>query len=275
MLFAVGLFAEENTPINQPDPQEIVRSVASTYQRNIDAAADYTFQQRSITREFDKNGNVTKTRTRTYETVFLFGEQYRKLIAIDDKPLNKSDLKREERRLNTFFNKRKEMSDADRAKKKESTEQTFMREIGDELPYILNYEIIGEEMIDGQPVWVIQATPKNNYKPKSRTGKMFSKLSGKVWVTKDDYTWVKLEADFAEDFSVGGFLFKIRKGSRIEIESTLINDEVWLPRRSSINGNVRALWSVTRPHAETIYSRYEKFVSDAKITYPGNFPDQE
>ena len=76
-----------------------------------------------------------------------------------------------------------------------------------------------------------QATPKNNYKPKSRAGKMFSKLNGKVWVTKDDDTWVKLEADFADDFSVGGFLFKIRKGTRIEIESTLVNDAVWLPRR--------------------------------------------
>ena len=267
LLFAVGLFAEESITVERPDPQEIVRRVAANYQRDIDAAADYTFQQRSFTQEFDKNGNVTKTRIRTYETLILFGEQYGKLIAVDDKPLSEADQKKEDERLSTFFNKRKEMSEEDRAKKRENAAQKFQREIADELPHILNYEIIGEEIIDGQPVWVIQGTPRKSYKPKSRTGKLLSKLSGKVWVTKTDDTWVKLEADFAEDFSVGGLLLKIRKGTRFEVESTRVNDDVWLPRRVLINGNARVLWSTMRPYTETTYSQYQKFTSEVKITY--------
>jgi len=261
LLFAVRLFAEERAAIKQPDPQEIIRRVAATYERDISRLSEHIFQQRSVTQEFDRNGSVRETKTRTYEAVILFGQRYLKLTAIDDKPLNEIDKKREDERLNKAFILLKERSDEDRKKAMETQVEGFMREIGDELPYILDYRIVDEEMIDGQPVWVVQATPMKNSRPKSRGAKLFSKFSGKVWVTKADYTWVKLEAELTDDFTVGWLLFRIYKGACIESESTFV-DGVWLPKQQSFDMGMRALWNSRRARTETIYSRHQKFISD-------------
>ena len=263
LLFTARFFANDGEVVNQPDPEEIIRRVADTYQRDIDRTRDYTYVQRAVSQGLDKNGNVTESRTRTTEIVILSGEPYRKLIAIDDKLLDEIELKREEERQNAFLDKLKEISDEDRKESAETQAQAFQREIGDELPYILDYRIVGDEIIQGQPVWVIQATPRKNYKPKSRTTKLFSKFSGRVWVAKADYTWVKLEAELTEDFSVGLFLFKLHKGLRIEYESTLV-DDVWLPVRQSVDMNMRALWNTRRGHTETVYSQHQKFTPEVK-----------
>lgn len=105
LLFAIWLFAEENTVARQPDPQEIIRRVAVDYQRDINKSREYTFQQRAVTQEFDKNCNLKETRTRTYETVILFDQPYRKLVAVNDAPLSEIDLNSEEERLNNFLNR--------------------------------------------------------------------------------------------------------------------------------------------------------------------------
>ena len=87
---------------------------------------------------------------------------------------------------------------------------------------------------------------------------------------KDDYNWVKLEADLAEDFNFGWFLLKLRKGTHIEQERTLVNDEVWLPKRSFTEPNARVLGHTERVRIESIYSQYKKFTVGVKITYsPG------
>ena len=267
LLLAIGLFAEESPTTEQPDPKEIVRQVAANYRRDIDAARDYTYRQRSAQQQFDKKGSLKSASIRTWEVSVLFGQTYGKLIAIDDKPLSETEQKREEERLNKFFDKRKEISDEDRTKQTEEENRRFQREIADELPQMLNYEIIGEEIFDGKPVWVIQATSRKDYKPQSRSGKMLSKLSGKVWITKTDLTWVKLEANLEQDFSVGWFLFKLHKGTRIEAEYTLVNEDTWLPRRTFIDGGARLAWSTIRFISETTYSQYQKFTSDVKVMF--------
>jgi len=270
LLFAGGMFARENVDDERPDARKIIRRVVSNYRRDIDSMRDYTYQRRTVIQRLDKNGAVKKTEIRTYEVSIFFGAPFQKLIARDDKPLSAKDRKRSEEKLNNFFNRQKKLSDEDRKREMEKDSHKFQHEIADELPQMLNYEVIGEEMFDGHPVWVIRATPRKDYKPNSRVGKLLSKLSGKVWITKSDDTWVKVEADLAEDFNVGWFLFKLRKGAHLEFEDTRVHDERWMPRRTFINGSGRLAGVTGRFRIETNYSNYRKFTSDVNIRYNEN-----
>ena len=270
LIFTGGLFAEESAKVEQPDANAIINRVAANWRRDIDAERDYTYQARSVTKSLNKKGEVTNTRIKTYEVLILFGKHYRKLIELNDKPLSAKEQKNEEEKLNKFFDKRQNMSEKDRAKemkKEEENAQKFKRELADELPKALKWEIIGDEILDGQPVWAIVATPNMEYKPKSDRAKTLSKMSGKFWVSKADYKWMKVETDLVEDFKVGWFLVKIDKGTHIELEQTRINDEVWLPKRVFADGSGRVLFILGRVCFEITYSQYQKFTTDVKIKY--------
>lgn len=263
LLLSALAVAQESAP--RPDAQEIIRQSLSHWRRNLDAARNYTYQRRSVDDQLEKDGDLKKSETKTYQVSIIYGEPYEKLIARDDKPLSEKDQKKEDK-LNKFFEKQKDMSDEERQREREKKRDKFRREIADELPLMLNYEIVGEEEFNGQPVWVLSATPKRDYHPNSMAGKLLSKISGKLWISKADYQWVKVEADLADDFTVGWFLFKLRKGTHLEFEQTRINDEVWLPKRAFVRGSGRVAVKSGYFRNLTEFSNYQKFSSDVKIT---------
>lgn len=266
MLLASAAFAVAQDTGPSPDAQEIIRESLSHWRRNIDAAHNYTFQRRTVDDQLEKDGDLKKSEIETFQISIIYGEPYEKLIARDDKPLSEKDQKKEEEKLNKFFEKQKDKSDEERQRDRDKKRDKFRREIADELPVMLNYEIVGEEEFNGQPVWVLSATPKRDYHPNSMAGKLLSKLSGKVWITKGDYQWVKAEADLADDFTVGWFLFKLRKGTHLEFEQARINDEVWLPKRTFVQGSGRIAVKSGYFRSQTEFSNYQKFSSDVKIT---------
>src|SRR4051812_43606656 len=175
--------AAQETPV-RPDAQEIIRQSLSHWRRSIDAAQNYTFQERSVETQLEKDGDAKKTEIETRQISMIYGEPYSKLIARDDKPLSEKDQQKEEEKLNKFFDKQKNLSEEERQRNRDKQHDKFRREIADELPLMLNYEIIGEQDFNGQPVWILSGTPKKDYHSNSMAGKLLSKLSGKVWITK-------------------------------------------------------------------------------------------
>lgn len=268
LLLSLGVrgYCQEPDASEPPTAQEIVRRSLAHWRRNLDAIRNYTFQQRTVDQQLEKNGSPKKTEIKTYEISIIYGEPYRKLIARDDQPLSEKDQKKEEEKLEDFFKKQSKRTDADREREREKDREKFQHEIADELPLMLNYELLGEDNFNGQGVWVLRATPRSDYKSSSRAGKLLSKLSGTVWITKADYQWVKVEADLSDDFSVGWFLFKLHKGTHLEFEQTRVNDEVWLPKRVFIQGSGRVAVATGRFRNEATYSDYHKFTAESKIT---------
>jgi hypothetical protein len=248
------------------DAQEIVRQSVSHWRRNIDALRNYTFQRRTVADQLDGDGNTKKSEIETYQISIIYGQAYEKLIARDDRPLSEKDQQKEEEKLNKFFDKRKNMSEEERQREREKRQDKFQHDIADELPLMLSWQVVGEEEFNGQPAWVLSATPRDDYHPSSRAGKLLSKMSGKVWITKADYQWVKAEAVLSDDFSVGWFLFKLHQGTHLEFEQTRVNDEAWLPKRVFIEGSGRVAVKSGRFRSNTDYSGYQKFSTDVKIT---------
>jgi hypothetical protein len=83
-----------------------------------------------------------------------------------------------------------------------------------------DFHLIGEEVVDGRPASVLQATPHPGYHPRGKYGKMFSKVEGKLWVDKRDFGWIKVDGQVTQSSSMGLFVARVQRGSHIVLEQT-------------------------------------------------------
>ncbi|HZW93328.1 MAG TPA: hypothetical protein VFF64_10295 [Candidatus Eremiobacteraceae bacterium] len=257
--------AADPSPI---DPKGIVRRSVEIDDRTVSLARDYTYQQREVRKHLGSHGELKFTKVETWDITNLYGEPYSRLIQKDDKPLSAKDEKEEEEKLDKFFSKRREESEEGRQKrqakeKKEREEEWgFIREVVN----AYDFRIVGEEAVDGRDGWVIEATPRKDFRPTKPNAGMLSKIKGKIWIDKQDYSWVKVEGEAIDTISVGLFIARIHKGSHFSFEQVRLNNEVWLMRRLHVDVNARLLLLGNRAvELEETFSNYKKFATNTKI----------
>jgi hypothetical protein len=254
------------TPTN--DPKEIVRRSMEIDRRTLDLARNYTCQQREVIKHLDKNGNVKSTEVKTYDVGFYYGEEYSRLVMRDDKPLDDREKKKEDEKLEKFLAKLRNESQEERHKRaqKEKKEREESRAYRLDVANAFDFRIVGEEVLEGVNTWVIEATPRKDFKPTQPHADMLKKIKGKMWIDKKEYNWIRVEAEATDTISFGLFLFRIHPGSRFNFQQMHLNDEVWLLRHLYINGGARiALLKNEAIEQEDTFSNYKKFSSTFTI----------
>jgi hypothetical protein len=198
----------------------------------------------------------------------LYGEQVERLIAKDDKPLSDKDSRKEEEKIQKVIDKRKNESDEDRKKRAEKQEKDreqdrqFVREVAD----AYNFHLAGIESLAGRDTYVVDGEPRPGYQPHLKEARILPKFRFRAWIDKDELQWKKLDIQCIDTVSWGLFLARIHKGSRIVIEQTRINDEVWLPQHIDVKVDAKiALLKNFDVEDDITYRDYKKFRTDTKI----------
>jgi hypothetical protein len=258
--------------VPQEQIRELLRRVAEKDIENDKHQRDYTYIQRQEEHRLDGNGNVKKVESRTSEVLQIYGEQVERLIAKDDKPLPEKDARKEEEKIQKIIDKRKNESESDRRKRIEKEEKDredgrkFVKEVAD----AYNFHLVGSELLDGHDTWALDAEPRPGYEPKFKEAKFLPKLKGRIWIDKVETQWVKLDVTTTDTISFGLFLARIHKGTRVVVDTTRINDEVWLPKHVQFHVDVRlALLKNFNVDVEQTFRDYKKFRSESKITLVG------
>src|SRR5579871_3145230 len=99
------------------DPREIVRKSVQLMDRNLAAERNYTFLERSETREFDSDGHVKSHKILLYDVTLLEGSPYRRLVGRDDHGLTRDEERAEQQKLDDSIAQRKKETPAERAKR--------------------------------------------------------------------------------------------------------------------------------------------------------------
>ena len=263
--------------LSQTQMQELFRVAADKDIENDKRLRDYTYVERDEEHKLDGKGQVKSTETKTYDVMEIYGEQIQRLIKKNDKDLDAKDAAKEEEKIQKVIDKRKNESEEARKKREQKAEKEreqgrqFVREVAD----AYNFHLVGTESLGGRDAWVIDAEPRPGYEPHMKEAKFLPKFHGRVWIDKAEAQWAKMDVECIDTVSVGWFLARIHKGSRIVFEQTRVNDEVWLPRHVAVKVDVRlALLKNFNVDLEQTFRDYKKFRASARIVGVGDVQEK-
>jgi hypothetical protein len=252
------------------DPAEIIRLAFEQDEINDKIARSYTFHSRIEERDFNKKGVVKSTKSRTYDVTLLDGSEYKRLIARNDEPLNPKEEQKQQRKLDKSIRKMQNETPKQRAKRigKREKEKEEERRWVAEIQNTYDFRLRGKERVNGIDTYVIDAEPKPDYEPAFKKAKFLGKMRGTLWIGVSDYAWVKIAVETIEKLSFGWILFRLNKGSTMELTQGFVNDEVWLLDELRVRFTAR-LGLLKGYNREVIYNydNFRKFSADSTITF--------
>lgn len=261
--------------LSQEQMRNLMRIVAEKDLQNDKRSRDYTYIQREEEHKFDGNGQVKSTESKTYEVLMIYGTEAQRLTAKNDQPVSAKDAAKEDQKIQKLIDKRKNESEEDRRKrlakqeKEEEDGRKFVLEVAD----AYNFRMVGIEQLGGRDTYVIDAEPRPGYEPHMKDAKFLPKFRFRIWIDKAESQWVKLDATCIDTVSFGLFVARLHKGSKLLIETTRVNDEVWLPKHVNVKVDAKlALLKNIDVEEDIRYQDYKKFRADTKIVGFGEIP---
>lgn len=264
--------------LSQDQMRQLFRVVADKDIENEKRQRDYTYIDREVQNKLDGKGQTKSTEVKTYEVLEIYGTPVQRLIQKDDKPLDAKEAAKEEEKIQKIIDKRKNESEEDRKKRQEKElkeredGRKFVREVAD----AYDFKLVGTEQIGGRDAWVIDGEPRPGFEPHMKESKFLSKFHGRVWIDKGDLQLAKMDVEAIDTVSLGWVLARIHKGTRVMLEQTRVNDEVWLPRHVAFKVDARvALFKGFNLDGDQEYRDYRKFRTSAKIVGMGEIHEEK
>jgi len=246
-------------------PREMVRRAVALEDAGARRVREFTYRQRQQERQYDGSGKLRQTTIRTWEISFLEGSPYRRLVARNDVALSAGERESEDERMRYAAEQRRRESPAERAKRVGEWErrQRRQREPLQEVPDAFDFKLAGEETVDGEPVYAIDAAPKPGYRPRSSSGAYLTKMKARFWIARRDFQCLRMEAETLDTISIGGILVRLAKGGSLSMEQARVEDGLCLPKRYAIRASVRvALVKVVRSDIEYTLGDYRRPPAD-------------
>jgi hypothetical protein len=207
--------------------------------------------ERDEEKRFDSEGRTRSIDVRVSRAVFLDGNIIDQTVSHNGGPPTPEQRKKDQELL------RKRRSETSQERTARLREEKENRAFISEVVSAFNFRLVGEQVVDGRQAYILQATPKPGYRAHSKYGKVFSKVQGKLWVDKQDFGWIKVDANVVAPFSMGLFLARVNPGTHILFEQTRVGEGIWLPRRIEIKADAKILFLKNYQMQEVItYSDY-------------------
>jgi hypothetical protein len=260
--------ASATTLVGEVDAREVIRRTVIADQQNWKVARNYSSLERVESRRLDSLGQLKSKEVTNYDITLPEGSLYRRLTGRDDGPLPPVEAKKEQEKLDRSIAERRKETATQRAQRLAAYAERpeWVREAWRELPDAFDFRLVGEQKLESSSVYVIEATPRQGYQPRSSTAKVLPHLRAKLWVNTRDYQLEKAEIEVIDNVWFGLFLVRLAKGSRAIIEQTRLNDEVWMPLRLRASGSARiGLLKVLNIEHEVSYSKFQEFQTDSTI----------
>jgi hypothetical protein len=218
------------------DARQIVELSVAATERNWHARNHYTYIERDEDRRLDSRGLVKSEDSKVSRMSLVNGVRFERLVEHNRRPPSAE----EQRRSGEDLDKLKNETPGEQSVRlrKEEGNRSFLRDVLE----AFDFQLIGEEIAEGRPAYVLQATPHPGYHAHGKYGKMFSKVEGKLWVDKQDFGWIKVDGEVTQAFSMGFFVARVQRGSHIILDEMCVGEDVWVPQRIEVRASARILF---------------------------------
>ena len=248
--------------IAQVDVQTIIERSVQTNDKDWKAAPAYSFSERDV-----QNGH-----TRTSEVTMILGSPYQRLEAVNGKPLTPEEQAEEQRKLENVKAQRCSESKQETSERvaKYEKERSHDQLLMDEMTKAFNFKLVGEQKSGPFDVYVLKATPKPDYQPPTKETKVLTGMQGEIWIDKQTFQWVKVEAEVIHPVSIVGFLARVEPGTRFELNKAPVEPGIWLPEHFAMKSRARIFMLYTSKNEEDeTYFDYHKAVRNEATACTG------
>ncbi len=223
-------------PSIRMEARQIIAPFVAATERNWQAQDRYTHVERDENLRLDSDGRVKSRDIDVSRVILVNGAPFEQFLEHNGRPLSPQEEAQQEQKIEKQKHETPEERQARLAKEREN------RSLIRELPAAFEFQMIGEDVVNGRPAYVLQATPRPNYQPHGKYGRILSKVEGRLWVDKQDLGWVKIEGQVIQPFSLGVFLARVQRGSQIAMEQTRLADGIWMPARIDVHASAKLLF---------------------------------
>jgi hypothetical protein len=251
--------------VQLPDLKALFKQIDANQQALDKIKENYAGTKVEEETEYEGNGKPKKPDVRESTFFYLDGTEVSTLVKIDGQPLSAEAQKKEYARV------LKQIDELEKkASKKARPDQKAKQEQKDEEEEEISIDAFlracqfvnpRRERFRGQDVLVFDFEPNPEFKAHSLVEKVIQKLGGVIWIDEKALDVVRLDAFFVNNVKfAGGLLADLQKGTRVVLEQTYVNNEVWLPTYEEIHIDVRVLLvKGIKVDGTTRYSDYKKF----------------
>src|SRR5579872_7039428 len=183
---AAALFAQSGAnfrgrpadPSILTDARQVIGPFVAATERNWQAQDRYTHLERDEDRRLDSDGQVKSINVDVARVILVNGAPFEQLLEHNGRPLSSQEEAQQEQKIEKQKHETPEDREARLAKEREA------RSLIRELPAAFDFQMIGEDVVNGRPAYVLQATPRSSYQPHGKYGRILSKVEGRLWVDK-------------------------------------------------------------------------------------------
>ena len=238
---------------------------------------NYSYTQKNTSRELGKDGVLREKDSETFQISFYKGNQIRRLVEKNGKPLSIEEQADEDKRVQS----RVKEIEKEIAKKEERTvKQSASGAPDEDSKRISTAEVLRasrllnarRERFRGRDVIVFDFEPNPDFHFRNAKSflKFFGKVGGAIWVDAQDKQVARIEAVLFDNYKIGGgVLANLKKGASFTLEQERVGDEIWLPSSIDINLSVKVLLvkgiDVNQIVKSYNYRKFSTEVKDSKL----------
>jgi hypothetical protein len=240
-----------------PDVPTLLREVEAHQAQMEKARENYTFVERSVTTELNKDGSVKKTETEEDEVFFVNTHEVQRKVKKNGQPLSPDEQQKETERVTKEVEKAQKTSPG-------QSQNGDQISVGRMLQ-IMKTSTPRREMLDGRSTIVFDFTGDPHADTHGRAESATKKIAGTVWLDEHDLQVRRLTATFDGDFHAGFGLFTLVKGSSFVFDQKLVNNELWLPVTAHVHIVAKAIgFFGYRGEIDMQDNNYQRFHVDAE-----------
>jgi len=238
----------------------MLREVVARFEEEARTRNQYAYLRFHERRELSADGRLKKQQSWLVRQSLVDGFMVERLIERDGRPLSADERDRNEARLRKAVDEFKALSAAERERHREEERRKYAEENAwlKELPEALDCQLVGEETLNGRAVQVFAFWPRPGYQPRNLRTRAFQKVTGRLWIDKEEREMVRLQAEMFADVVVGwGLIGRFFKGTRVAIERQRAQPKVWLTISEVVRfaGRILLVKSINE-EGTTRYSEY-------------------
>ncbi len=232
--------------------REIVQRGAIAIQSDWSAFPGFSFVER------DSEETSKGTVVRTHQVFMIHGTDYYMLIAVDDQPCTAAQMAQEHEKLLREIDRRHRETDKESKNRAERywKERNQTGRLLEEYTKAFDFNLVGEEALNGYAACVFDASPRRDYRPPNREAKILTGMQGRLWIDSHDFHWLKAEAEVIKPVSILGIAARVVRGTHIELAMAPVSPSLWLASRFAVSLKTSIFWISSQHASVTSWSGY-------------------